>query len=271
MERANAELFESQLTKGRDEVLLLSPVFLQVMDLDKDRVQEFVDDSVSYYEEQSIIGNGVSFHLRGSERITFSECRKETTIGVDTLNSETGVIAIRNQIDQIIDCEETAVIQDLDNEASLEEAISSSEFARDLFTESIHGVPLSSDNRLLLPDHQNYRDILIDEYGMDEYLPHGDQVPIYWFAPDIFQDRGFVVRNNVPVVQEVHGSKYGIVNERLDIGELKEDNSENRLMIHLGSTGYHPIEVSLWTKFSSLQTFDDESVCQLELPDPATV
>lgn len=241
------------------------------MDLDKGRVQKFVDDSVNYYEEQSIIGNGVSFRLRDSERVPFSECKKETTIGVDTLNSETGVVPVRNQIDQITDCEEIAVIQDLDDEASLEEAISSSEFARELFTESIQGVPLSSDNRVLLPDHQNYRDALIDEYGTDEYLSHSDQVPIYWFAPDIFQDRGFVVRSNVPVVQETHGSKYGIVNKRLDIGELEEDNSENRLMIHLGSTGYHPIEVSLWTKFSSLQTFDDESVCQLELPDPATV
>lgn len=241
------------------------------MNLDRDRVQEFVDDSVNYYEVQSIIGNGVSFRLRDSERIPFSECRRETTIGVDTLNSKSGVVAVRNQIDQITDCEEIEVIQDLDNEASLEEAISSSEFARDLFTKSIQGVPLSRDNRVLLPNHQKYRDILIDEYGADEYLPHSDQVPIYWFPPDIFRDRGFVVGSDVPVVQEVHGSEYGIVNEELDIGELEEDNSENRLMIHLGSTGYHPIEVSLWTKFSSLQTFDDDSVCQLELPDPATV
>lgn len=241
------------------------------MELEKEKVQEFVDEAVRKYEEGSIFGNGVEVRSKESHRLPTSECREEATIGADALNSGTAFHSIRNQINTIIDCEEQKVINRLDGEADLKETITADEFAGDIFTQSIRSVPLSSDNRVLLPDYDEYRFQLENEYGVRDALPHNPRIPIYWFDPDIFSRRGFVVSSRVHVVQEEHGADWPIVNEDLDIGELDADNSENRLIIHLGNRGYHPIEVSLWTEFSDPQTIDDESVCKLSLPDPADV
>jgi hypothetical protein len=122
-----------------------------------------------------------------------------------------------------------------------------------LFTESIQCLPLSSKNTVFLPNYLNYKLRLGNHYGTSGYLPHSDNIPIYWFDEDVFPRKGFVVNSRTYAVQETHGDEYSILNDKLGAGELDSDNSDNRLKIHLGADGGHPIKVSLWSKFSDIR------------------
>lgn len=241
----------------------------EVMELEKEKVQEFVDLVASEYEEESILGNGVTVESTDSHSIPLNQCQMESETDVDSLNMGAALMSVRREISQVTDCEEEKVVTSLEAESEKVEPVSPESFAAEL-TGKANSLKLSSENQVLLPDHPEYKIALEQKFGTSEYVGGRSGVSAYYFDPDLFPDTGFVVSSQVYVVQEEQGS-ISVVSDDLDIGVLDGDTSKNRLQLHVGGKGLFPVDVVMWSEFTDPQNVDEEKLLTLDLPDPDQV
>jgi len=239
------------------------------MELEKEKVQEFVDDVVSEYREESILGNGVTVESADSHSLPLNQCQEESETDVDSLNVGTALMSVRREITRVADCEEEKIVTSLEAESEEVESVSPGSFAAELTGKS-KSLKLSSENQVLLPDHPEYRIALEQKFGTSEYVGGNSGASAYYFDPDLFPETGFVVSSQVYVVQEEQGSS-GVVSDDLDIGVLDGDNSGNRLQLHIGDKGIFPVDVVMWSEFTDPQNVDEEKLLALDLPDPDQV
>lgn len=239
------------------------------MDLNKEAVQGFVEDAVDLYEEESILGDGVTVKSDDSHKVPLNECRDAGKTDANSVNMGMASMAIKRQISRITNCEEQEIIVSLDSEAEISESISPGSFAREL--SNISNSQFASENRVLLPNFTGHQEALRREFGNSDRIGGESGHLVYYFDQELSPGTGFVVSDHVYVIQSPQGSQYRLLSEDLSVGELAADNSGKRLKMHIGDKGYSPIDIALWTKFTDPQGLRDGDLLALDLPDPGKV
>jgi len=237
------------------------------MGVGQDSVQEFVDYVVGKYEEQTVLDGVVDVEPYNSQQAVFEECEEETSMEGDQVGTGVGHATTDEFIRRITACEESKFLQGLEMEDGAEADIGS-DFGRELLNEGLSS--LRTPVQLFLPDQPGYRRVLASEYDISDRIRYNPDVFIRWFNPSFFPNTGFLINDRVAVIQKEQDG-IPVVADDLDADQLQQDNSGNRLRIHLGDGGFGRVSIRIWSEFSRPQTFDDESIAVLNLPDSSTL
>lgn len=233
------------------------------MSIESEDVQVLVDHIETTYEEQTIL-NGVEALPPTTQRFDH-ECHEETVVATENFGTNLEKYQAENLIREIIRCEEDRFLHDLENAAGRSVAIDD-DFGNALLTDALTAVdyPL----KLFLPEQIEYMSVLASQYNISDYIPYNYNIPIHWFDPDIFADKGFVISRQVAVIQKRQGD-HEVVNDALDVDAIDHLSGENRVIVHLRDAGSDAVEIDLRTEFTTPETIDNDSICTLNLPSPA--
>lgn len=228
------------------------------MSIDPDVVEDVITEAQEEYLDKTIITEDL---LREPKTRTDHECREEYGLAPDQFNSADHSRLITRNVSDVVNCETRNFIEHLEANSEKPHQIDPATFYMDLLGAAVDAL---SPNHVYLPKKHKYEKVLRknDSYNKFKDFP---RVPVHWFDPDIYSDKGFLIEQDVyfrQLRQRDWPPMPDKVNSRVDI-----DYSDNRMHVNL-DTGAKTT-VYLRSKFSiDLRDVEDPLIHTLELPDP---
>lgn len=231
------------------------------MSIDPDVVEDIITEAQEEYLDRTIIKEDL---LREPKTRTDHECLEEYGLEPDQFNNANHSYLITQNVSDVVDCETRTFIEYLAAESGDNHQIGNNQFYMDLLEAADE---MLSPKHVYLPEKNGYKTKLEAHDSSEKFNLH-PKVPVHWFDPGIYSDRGFLIERGV-YFRQLRQHDYDPMPDKVD-SSIDMDYSDNRLQVNLG-TG-RQTTVYLRTKFSmDVMDADDPLVHTLDLPDPAKI
>lgn len=237
------------------------------MTLTETEVEELVEYILQEYRKRTNLEEWLEVRRQDSRRADFEEYRREFSVEQEDFGSGVWEVHVNQQMPDICGWEEGWVLHGFETEAGSMETVE--EGFEEEFLDTVVGC-VETPRHVFLPDQPGYRTTLRSTYDITDRIPYNQDIPIHWFNPTISGQRGFVTNDRVAVFQRTQGS-VPMVGSRLDIQVQSREYRDDEILVYLSDGGFGELKIELWTELSPLITTDEESVCEIRLPDPTTI